>query len=200
MRRRPPLATVERPPLRPLDTTIRDIRIRRALRHVPVGAVVLDIGCDDGALFVAAGGSIQEGVGVDPTLRCSSEAGRVRFIADSFPTGELAASDGAFDAITLLAVLEHVPLERLPSWRDECTRLLKKGGVVVATVPSPRVDRILHVLMRMKLIAGMSLHEHHGLDQTRIPEIFTEGAFEEIARERFELGLNHLYAFRKRAA
>lgn len=198
--RRPPLATVERPPLRPLDTTIRNIRIRRALRQIPVDAVVLDVGCDDGALFVAAGGSIKEGVGVDPTLLRSSEAGRVRFIADSFPTEELAASDGAFDAVTFLAVLEHVPVEELPSWRDECSRLLKNGGVVVVTVPSPRVDRILHLLMRMKLIAGMSLHEHHGLEQTRVPEIFTEGAFETIAHERFELGLNHLYAFRKRAA
>jgi 2-polyprenyl-3-methyl-5-hydroxy-6-metoxy-1,4-benzoquinol methylase len=198
--RRPPLATVERPPLRPLDTTIRDIRIRRALRHVPVDAAVLDIGCDDGALFAAAGESIREGVGVDPTLCRSSEAGRVRFIANSFPTQELAASEGAFDAITMLAVLEHVPVDQLPVWRDECTRLLKKGGLVVVTVPSPRVDRILHVLLRMKLIAGMSLHEHHGLEQTRIPEIFIGGAFEMIAHERFELGLNHLYTFTKRAA
>lgn len=198
--RRPPLAAVERPPLRPLDTFIRNIRIRRALRHVPVDAAVLDIGCDDGALFLAAGGSIREGVGVDPTLLRSSETGRVRFIADSFPSSELAAPDGAFDVITMLAVLEHIPMDQLPVWRDECTRLLKSGGVVVVTVPSPRVDRILHVLTRMKLVAGISVHEHHGLDQTRIPEVFTDGALEMIAHERFELGLNHLYTFKKRAA
>jgi 2-polyprenyl-3-methyl-5-hydroxy-6-metoxy-1,4-benzoquinol methylase len=195
-----PLATVERPPLRALDRTIRDIRIRHALRHIPADATVLDVGCDDGALFTAAGASIHEGVGVDPTLRRSSETTRIRFIADSFPTGQLAASGGAFDAITMLAVLEHVPVEQLPSWRDECVRLLKHGGVVVATVPSPRVDDILHVLVRAKLIAGMSLHEHHGLDQDRIPETFAGGELGIIAHERFELGLNHLYVFKKRAA
>lgn len=198
--RRQPLAAVSRPPLRALDAKIRDIRIRKALHYIPLGASVLDIGCDDGALFAAAGASIASGVGVDPSLVRSSQTNGLRFIADSFPTIELQAADGVFDAITALAVLEHLPLEQIAVWRDECARLLRHSGIVVVTVPSPQVDRVLHLLTSIGLINGMSLHEHHRLDQAQIPEIFAEGGLETVAHERFELGFNHLYAFRKSAA
>ena len=54
-----------------------------------------------------------------------------------------------FDVITLLAVLEHVETDDLVVWRDACARLLEPGGLIVATVPSPRVDEILHTLMTL---------------------------------------------------
>ena len=65
-----------------------------------------------------------------------------------------------FDVITLLAVLEHVETDDLVVWRDACARLLEPGGLIVATVPSPRVDEILHTLMKLHVIDGMSVHEH----------------------------------------
>ncbi len=82
--------------------------------------------------------------------RCSrppASAGSSGSYADGFPSRLL--QDERFDVITLLAVLEHVRAADLVAWRDACARLLEPGGLIVATVPSPRVDDILHMLMTL---------------------------------------------------
>ena len=187
------LAPVHGPPLQRIDRAIRARRLRQVRRFLPAGAKVLDVGCYDGALFSAFGNRLAEGVGVDPMLQRSGQRGRFRFIADGFPTAAIGSEN--FDVITLLAVLEHVPALELPVWRDACARLLAPAGVIVATVPSPRVDDVLHVLMRLRLIAGMSVHEHHGFDPETVPRIFAEADLALIERRRFELGFNNLFVF-----
>ena len=62
----------------------------------------------------------------------------------------------------MLAVLEHIPVEQHAAVADSCAALLRPGGRVIITVPSPRVDGILHVLMRLRMISGMAAHEHYG--------------------------------------
>jgi 2-polyprenyl-3-methyl-5-hydroxy-6-metoxy-1,4-benzoquinol methylase len=187
------LAPVHGPPLQRIDRAIRARRLRQVRRFLPAGAKVLDVGCYDGALFSAFGNRVAEGVGVDPMLQRSGQRGRFRFIADGFPTAEIGSEN--FDVITLLAVLEHVSVRQLPVWRDACERLLAPNGVIVATVPSPRVDDLLHVLMRLRLVAGMSVHEHHGFDPEAVPRIFAGADLALIERRRFELGLNNLFVF-----
>lgn len=200
MTRYAPIAPVEGPSLKALDRMIRTLRIRQVGKHLAKKAVVLDVGCYDGALFSAYASQIERGVGIDPLLAGSGARGRFRFIADRFPSDALGTEDGLFDAIAFLAVLEHVPTQELPRWRVACEHLLKPGGIVLATVPSPRVDDILHLLRRTGLIEGMSVHEHHGLDPVLIPSVFSQGALMLTTRRRFELGLNNLYVFRKQAA
>jgi 2-polyprenyl-3-methyl-5-hydroxy-6-metoxy-1,4-benzoquinol methylase len=188
------LAPVQGPPLRLADRIIRSLRVRQVGRFLPVGARVLDVGCYDGALFARYADRIVSGVGLDPMLASSGTRGKFRFVADGFPSAALA--DERFDVITLLAVLEHVQTAELASWRDACSRLLVPGGVVVATVPSPRVDDILRALMRLRLVEGMSVHEHHGLDPHDVPAAFAGATLSLVAQHRFELGLNNLYVFR----
>jgi 2-polyprenyl-3-methyl-5-hydroxy-6-metoxy-1,4-benzoquinol methylase len=163
-------------------------------RFLPAEARVLDVGCYDGALFARYADRIASGVGLDPLLASSGKRGKFRFVADGFPSAAL--DDQRFDVITFLAVLEHVQTTELASWRDACSRLLVPGGVIVATVPSPRVDDILHVLMRLRLVEGMSVHEHHGFDPGHLPAAFAGTTLLLVAHRRFELGLNNLYVFR----
>ena len=200
MTRYAPIAAVDGPGLKALDRMIRILRIRQVGKHLAQRSVLLDVGCYDGALFSAYASTIERGVGIDPLLATSGARGPFRFIADRFPSDALGTEDGTVDAITFLAVLEHVPTQELPRWRIACEQLLKPGGTVLATVPSPRVDDILHVLRRTGLVEGMSVHEHHGLDAALIPSVFSQGSLMLTTRRRFELGLNNLYVFRKRAA
>ena len=51
--------------------------------------------------------------------------------------------------------------------------------------------------MRSKLIAGMSVHEHHGFDPRDVPAVLGRPPFQTVTAEHFELGLNNLYVFRK---
>jgi 2-polyprenyl-3-methyl-5-hydroxy-6-metoxy-1,4-benzoquinol methylase len=188
-----PLQPVRGPTLRPADRAIRWVRIRQARRHVTAGSRVLDIGCGDGSLFASLGERISGGVGIDPGLAAPSDDGRFRFIADGFPT--VALDEEQFDVITMLAVLEHVPDDELPAWAEACARLLTRDGVIVATMPEPRVDDLLHLLMRMHLVAGMAAHEHHGADPKALRTVFAGQRLEILEHRRFELGLNNLFVF-----
>jgi 2-polyprenyl-3-methyl-5-hydroxy-6-metoxy-1,4-benzoquinol methylase len=193
-----PLVSVSDPPLQPLDRILRSWRIRKIRPYLRRGCSVLDIGCHDGALFSTLSERISRGVGIDPMLERSETHGRFRFIADTFPSDLV--RDERFDVITLLAILEHVRSSELPQWREAFERLVVPGGLIVATVPSPRVDHVLDVLTRFRVIAGMSLEEHHGFDVSRVPSLLSTRSIELMVHRRFELGMNNLYVFKKSAA
>jgi SAM-dependent methyltransferase len=100
-----------------------------------------------------------------------------------------------FDTIVLLATLEHIR-DKDPLGR-ECYRLLRPGGRLIITVPSPLVDEVVRLLSRLRLADGMSLEEHHGFDPRTTPEVFERHGFLLEHRRHFQLGLNHLFVLRK---
>jgi 2-polyprenyl-3-methyl-5-hydroxy-6-metoxy-1,4-benzoquinol methylase len=184
-------------PLKPIDRILQSWRIAKVQPYITRGARVLDIGCADGALFRQLAAQISSGVGVDPALEQSVGDGRFHLIAG--PLTHALGSAGEFDVITMLAVVEHLPEEVVPEMREQCVRLLKPGGLLLITVPSAQVDRLLDWLTRLHLIAGMSLHEHHGFDPAEVPRWFGCPELILLRTRRFQLGLNNLFVFRKHA-
>jgi SAM-dependent methyltransferase len=180
-----------------LDRMLQRWRIAQARPFLFPGARVLDIGSFDGSLFEQLGCLAPGSMGIDPTLKQNVVNERFRLIAGYFPQ-DMPAAD-PFDAVTMLAVLEHFPPSGYEALREGCRRFLKPGGKVIITVPSPAVDHILKVLLALRLVHGMSLEEHHGyeVDQTRT--VFPEPDFRLIHRGRFQLGLNHLFVFERTA-
>src|SRR2546421_4606329 len=179
-----------------IDRLLQRWRFRKAARFIPKGARVLDVGSDDGAMFEYLGDRIASGLGIDHGVESVPSRGRWRVIAGTFPDD---VPDERFDVITALAVLEHIPDDVLASFRDACIARLEPGGRFIATVPSPAVDRILHVLERLKLIHGMALHEHHGFEATSTPSVFSAPELRLKRARRFQLGLNHLFVFERPA-
>ena len=174
------------------DRALQVWRIRRALRWVRPGDHVLDVGCSDGALFRVAGDRIASGVGIDPLDGDDWRGGaHAQRRTGTFPTA--VPPDTTYDAITMLAVVEHIEEPELKEWARECAQLLRPGGRVIITVPSPAVDSILHVAMRLRLLDGMETHQHHGFDPRRVPEIFGAAGLRTEAAQRFQLGLNNLF-------
>ncbi len=96
---------------------------------------MLDIGSGDGVLFRRLGGALGPSLGIDPTLKADTTFGEHRLVAGFFPK-DLPVTP-TFDVITMLAVLEHFPSSEYPNLRRGCLDLLKPGGLVVITVPSP---------------------------------------------------------------
>src|ERR1700742_5016281 len=86
----------------------------------------------------------------------------VRTMIEAFCPGGLAQRDQLFDAATALAVTEHIPEEELATWAKWLGGMMAPGGVMVITVPAPTVDKILHLLIALRLIAGIEAHQHHG--------------------------------------
>jgi 2-polyprenyl-3-methyl-5-hydroxy-6-metoxy-1,4-benzoquinol methylase len=179
-----------------LDRILQRWRIAKAKPFIKPGSRVLDIGSAEGAIFEQLGPRLAGGLGIDPTLQAERLAGAVRLVPGFFPK-DMPSSE-PFDAITMLAVLEHFPENQLTTLRDGCARFLKPGGRLIITVPSPMVDEILKVLKTMHLIDGMSLEEHHGYEVDQTAGIFSPPDFRLVQRSSFQLGLNNLFVFERR--
>ena len=179
-----------------VDRLIQRWRIAKASTYIPAAAHVLDIGCSDGALFRQVS-HIASGVGVEPLLDAPRSLGTVRLIPGTFPAA--LAPGEMFDAITLLAVLEHIPSNEQPSLARACATRLRPGGRVIVTVPEPTVDRILDVLQRFRLVHGMSLEQHYGFVPDDTIPLFEKAGLRLLVRRRFQLRLNNLFVFETEA-
>lgn len=177
-----------------LDQFLQRWRIRVALRELPRVTRLLDIGTHDGTLFRLTGAA---GVAIDPELIEAQPLPGVTFIKGLFPMDLPALPDELFDAATALAVVEHVPEDELPTWAKSLAEMMSPGGVMIITVPAPTVDKILHVLMGLHLIAGIEAHQHHGFQPGDLDSIFTAPLWQRRKHLRFQLGLNHLYVFER---
>lgn len=177
-----------------LDRYLQKWRIRVARRELPPGARVLDIGTHDGTLFSLTSA---QGVGIDPELPAVTSIPGVTLVKGSFPKDLPKLPDESFDAVTALAVVEHVPESELLVWAEAIARLVVPDGLLIITVPAPAVDTILHVLMRLKLVAGMEAHQHHGFQPSNLDHIFTAPSWQRAKHRAFQLGLNHLYVFER---
>lgn len=164
-------------------------------RYLSSDAHVLDIGCGgDGALFSVLKGRIGSGIGVD-TDAVPADYGNFRFIQgrapDDLPDGE------TFDAITMLAFLEHIPPDIQGQVAEDCRTLLKPGGLVICTVPSPAVDSLIQVGKRLRILDGIHEDEHYGFEPSQTVSLFVDRGFTLRRARRFQLGLNHLFVFQK---
>ncbi len=160
---------------------------------------MLDVGCAEGALFDLLRGRIAGGVGIDPDAPPPGTARQregVHLVRGLFPAD---APDQKFDAITMLAVVEHLPASSYAATGAAAARLLRDGGSLIVTVPEPVVDHIVKLLQRLRLAEGMSLHEHHGFLTAQTRAIFEPAGFQLIRHRRFQLGLNNLFVFERRS-
>ena len=118
--------------MKALDRLLQRWRIAKTRRFLRPGDRVLDVGSADGALFRAFPW-LGESVGIDPHVDPAGFPRGARAVRGEFP----AALDAGerFDALSLLAVLEHVPEPEQPAFALACARVLRPDGHLLATVP-----------------------------------------------------------------
>ncbi len=179
--------------MKTIDRVLQRWRIGKARPYIAAGSRVLDIGSADGALFQHVRTLADSSLGIDPSLKAAVRVAGHTLLPGCFPQDMPAVAP--FDVITMLAVLEHFPPSEYATLKSGCARFLKPGGLLVLTVPSPKVDRILAGLKFLRLIDGMSLEEHHGFDIGQTSAIFSGENFKLLRHRPFQLGLNHLFVF-----
>lgn len=183
--------------MKALDRFIQRWRMRQAMRFIPHGAAVIDVGAHEGELFQALGDKLGRGFGIEPLRGDVLTTPKFTIAPGLFPATR--PSSAGWDAVTMLAVLEHVPTKEQPPLAAACHELLKPGGRVIITVPAKAVDHILAVLRFLRLIDGMSLEEHYGFEPADTLRIFASPQFRLLHRSRFQGGLNHLFVFERSA-
>lgn len=177
-----------------VDRFLQKWRTSKAIKHIAPASNVLDIGCFDAVLFEQLGEKLTYGVGIDPLIK-PLKTEKYELSPGLFPND--LRSDRKFHAITMLAVLEHIPESEIPSLAKACYDYMLPGGKLIITVPDTKVDHILAALKFLRLIDGMSLEEHHGFDIRKTPDFFSKAGFKLKEHSHFQLGLNNLFVFEK---
>lgn len=177
----------------PFEKLLRRWRMHMVSPFIQNGSRILDVGSQEGALFQKLQTRDVCGVGIDP-LVSPKNCGNFTLIQGTFPDQRI---NGPFDAITMLAVFEHFPPEQLTEIISECHKLLRPEGIIVMTVPDPKVDTIILWLMALRLINGVSHEEHHGFDPRTVPSCFPSSQWIKVEERTFQSGLNNLFAFKK---
>ena len=180
-----------------LDKFLRKWRFSRAASHVPLRARLLDIGSEDGTFIRSLQNRIDHAVGMDPAYAKAMSKSGYKLIPGRFPR-DIGGLQGTFQAITMIAVIEHLPAEELEICVRSCAELLDLDGLVIITMPSPRVDKILYYLKKAGLVQARTLDEHYGLEPDLALQAFLNGPFDLLVSQKFQFGLNNLFVFKRR--
>jgi SAM-dependent methyltransferase len=115
-------------------------RILPIFYEVPLGAKVLDVGCNDGTFMAMLRDKRQCNVtGVDLS-ETALEAARAKNLPVHLTDGEtLPFPDATFDVVTLMEVIAHVlnPVKAL----EEIKRVLRPGGILLGSTPHKNLEQ-----------------------------------------------------------
>ena len=157
---------------------------------------ILDIGCGSYPYFLL-NTNFKERYGIDSSIN-SSLVKNINLQKLDVTKQKLPFKDNFFDAVTMLAVFEHLDHKRIPFVLKEINRVLKKDGMLVMTTPAPWSDIILKNMARLSLVSKEEIHEHkHNMNASIIRNYVAEGGFRKTDSGYFELGLNMWFTAKK---
>ncbi|MFH1462560.1 MAG: methyltransferase domain-containing protein [bacterium] len=181
-----------------LDKFLRRLRFGEVVKHIPKNSIVCDIGCGSDALFLRSiSGKIQQGIGLDEKVENYRDA---KFEFKKFKVfKDIPLERESCDAVTMIAVLEH--LTSLQLVLNESFRILKKGGKLILTTPTPLAKPILDFFaFKLRLIDEGEIRDHKNYFWPKdIKKMLKESGFteEDIRSKYFEFFLNSLIIAKK---
>jgi ubiquinone/menaquinone biosynthesis C-methylase UbiE len=163
--------------------------------HIPErsrSGAILDIGCGTTPYFLM-NTQFAKKFGVDPHLGREKCAGITLDRFDVEKNRRLPFCDASFDAVTMLAVFEHIEQKNLNNVLKEIRRVLKPGGRFIMTTPCTWTDSLLRTMAKARLVSPSEIDDHKGAYSHKdIRSILCKSGFEEgrIRLGYFELFLN----------
>jgi len=148
-----------------LEPMLADLRAQRANKLIPSPlreGRILDVGCGSFPYFLAHT-SFKEKFAIDQIPLSSNTASALRiesFTLDLEVEPHLPFDNDFFEAITLLAVVEHLDPALMAKLFKEVYRVLKPGGMVILTTPAAWSDGLLKFMARINLVSAEEIHEH----------------------------------------
>ena len=148
-----------------LEPTLARLRTQRANNLIPPdlrAGRILDIGCGSFPYFLAHT-AFKEKFAVDqlPMPKETAVKNQIEFFTlDLNEEPKLPFEDNYFNAVTLLAVVEHLNPDSMALLFKESRRVLKPGGMVILTTPASWSDGLLKFMANINLVSAEEIHEH----------------------------------------
>ncbi|SRR6266498_530782 len=148
-----------------LEPVLADLRAQRANKLIPSKlrtGRILDIGCGTFPYFLAHT-SFAEKFAIDQfplPQQAISDLEIESYTLDLETKTQLPFEAYFFEAVTLLAVVEHLNPEHMAILFKEIYRVLKPGGMVILTTPAAWSDGLLKFMARVGLVSAEEIHEH----------------------------------------
>jgi ubiquinone/menaquinone biosynthesis C-methylase UbiE len=164
---------------------------------------ILDVGCGTSPFFLQ-NTDFHEKYGVDripeASVETAADPGVMVKNFDLASGHRLPFDDNFFDAVTMLAVLEHLETETIALITREVYRVLRQGGVYVGTTPVWWADSILRNMARLRLVSSEEIEEHKTFfTRDKLHSVIEGGGFlkENITTGSFEVGMNLWFVAQK---
>lgn len=134
-------------------------RMNHVIRCIPKGAVVCDVGCGyRGVFLLRYSDHFSRAYGFDIAVDEDLNSDRVTLRAADVNTA-IPLPDNSVDVVTSLAVLEH--LTNRKKHLQEVYRILKPGGQLLLTTPTPRNKPLLEFLaFRLHVTDATEIADH----------------------------------------
>ena len=153
--------------------------------QIPVGSLVLDVGCGDGALAAFLTDRAERVDAIDPFPRCIETAtahyghlSQLHFAEAAFET--FSAEPETYDAVTFVASLHHMAQREAV---EKAKTLLKPGGklLIVGLAASSRLTDYLREIGRViPATIGSKLHRMRTTEELGVPTAYAFPKMDEI--------------------
>ena len=179
-------------------------RLSRVAKYL--NGKVLDAGCGYGDLLDYLPQQVHSIILLDRSperlsrlqARLSRVGVEARFVLGDIAAGELPLPPASFDTVVMAALLEH--LKTPGTALGEAQRLLKPGGSLVLTTPTPLGGRLHGWGSRLGLTYREAADEHERFfDHEGLKHLLNGDGFSCECYERFLLGMNQLVVAKKTA-
>lgn len=180
-----------------LEPVLAKLRAKKAESLVPTGARsgrILDFGCGSYPFFLTTT-RFAERFGLDKMVDLATKPpDGVKLDKFDIDTQDrLPFETDFFDVVTMLAVFEHIRVDRLKILINEIHRVLKPKGVYIMTTPSGWTGPILDGLKTFGMVSKEEIDEHQ--DSYSVPKIraiMRDTKFQDSSCRygHFELGMN----------
>jgi SAM-dependent methyltransferase len=173
------------------EKILSQMRFNKIIRFVPENSDVLDLGCGyHGLLLRFLEMKISFGVGVDISVNQEVRSPKLRLVKHDLNKA-LPFPNDRFDVVISLANLEH--LENSRGVFQEIHRVMKPGGLLLLTTPTPFAKPVLEFLSyELKIISEEEIRDHKTYFQRQMLENYCKMVgFSYWEHKYFQIGMNN---------
>lgn len=180
-----------------VDEVIAKWRLSKVTGEIGKNDEVLDFGCGHQGYFLKyISANIKSGMGIDYDAP-EKNAGNIKFKKFKY-VDKLPLENSSFDAVVMLAVLEHIDLDKVKLLFSEFNRVLRQRGKIILTTPTKLSKPLLELLAGFKIINRGEIADHKKYySKNDVVKLASKTGFKIVSYKLFQLGFNSVAVLKK---